>query len=88
MEALVSRLKSVRPQKWWLHESVFSHKLGIKPKEGLSTRDQLTSFLTDLKKGYTGQKDRGNNKVLSCGQVDLADAWVESRGSSRGSAKA
>jgi len=69
MEELVTALKRVRHHKWWQHESVLSRKLGIQPKEGPSVRDQLSSLLECLKKGYTGLKRHESYKVLSCGKV-------------------
>jgi len=71
-EQLVKALRGVKPNKWWLHESALSHKLGIRPKEGLSVHDQFSLFLKCLKNRYVGRKDHPSYKALSCGKVDLS----------------
>jgi len=64
MEQLATHLKTIKPNKWWLHESVFSHKLDIKVKRVLSVRDQLNSFLKALKLGHAGVRGNVSYKVI------------------------
>jgi len=47
-------LKSLKPNKWWQREFVFSCNLGLKPKEGINVCDQLHSLV----KGRKGTMDR------------------------------
>lgn len=48
-------------------------KLGIRPAEGNSERDQLTQLITQLKNGGTGNRRDGSWEPMDCGAVDLFD---------------
>jgi hypothetical protein len=51
MDDILSRLERLPPRKWGLHETVLCQELGIKAKDNLSVRSQLTKVVVALAKG-------------------------------------
>lgn len=62
---LIARLAAVPSQVFQVHEKVLCRQLDIKPKEGLSVRDQLGELLAALKKGGTGNWQLDNAPLSS-----------------------